>query len=93
MNLPFSGAFGDCAKVTVKGKDGFKAPVTFTVSGVPSGLQAALSPTTSTSGTQLSVVRQTLGFPSPGKYTLTITGTSGSLSDTVTVVADVSLFC
>ena len=93
LNLPFDGIFGDCTRVTVKAKDGFTGAVTFTVSGVPAGMHSRLSPTTSTSGTQLSVVKPWFGFVTPGKYTLTITGTSGGLSETVTVVADVSLFC
>lgn len=70
---------------TVAASNGFTGVATFSVSGLPTGATATFSPTTvTTSGSSTMTVATTLSTP-VGTYPLVITGTSGSLSNTVTV--------
>jgi uncharacterized membrane protein len=69
--------------VTITGTNGFNGQVTLNVSGMPSGATSGFSTNPATSSSTLSV---TAGSVSPvGSYTLTITGTSGTLTHTATV--------
>lgn len=70
---------------TVTALNGFSGITTLSVSGLPSGATATFSPTSITgSGTSALSVVTTSSTP-VGSYTLTITGTSGSLVHTSTV--------
>jgi hypothetical protein len=69
---------------TVTPLSGFTGTVSLTVSGLPTGATATLNPTSLTSGNStLNVVTSTT--TPAGTYTLTITGTSGTLSHSTTV--------
>jgi subtilase family serine protease len=74
--------------VTVSPTNGFSSAVSLSVSGVPSGVTASFNPTstTSTSTLQLSVS----AAATPGSYTLTVTGNSGSLTHSSTVTLNVT---
>lgn len=75
---------GTSYTATVTSTNGFASATTLSVSGLPSGASAGFSPNPVTPpangsmGSTLSVT--TSGSTPPGTYTLTITGTSGSLS-------------
>jgi Domain of unknown function (DUF1929)/Concanavalin A-like lectin/glucanases superfamily/Bacterial Ig-like domain (group 2)/Chitobiase/beta-hexosaminidase C-terminal domain/PKD domain len=77
--------------VTVTPGTGFTGNISFGASGLPSGSTATFSPTTvNTSGsTTMTVV--TSGASPAGIYPLTITGTSGSVSETATVTLAVGV--
>ena len=61
----------------------FSDPVAFTASGLPSGATASFSPNPTTGSTTLAIMTAT--STSPGTFPITVTGSSGSLSDTTTV--------
>ena len=74
--------------VTVTPSGGFSGSVTFSASGLPAGASASFNPA-SVPGSGSSTMTVTTGGATPaGSFTLTITGTSGSLvhSTTVTLV-------
>lgn len=58
--------------------NGFNGSVTFTASGLPSGVTAGFSPTSSGTGTTLTLTAS--GPVSTGIFTVTVTGTSGNLN-------------
>jgi hypothetical protein len=68
--------------VTVVPVNGFTGSVTLAASGLPSGATASFAPTTATTSSTLTV---TTGNGVRGTFTITITGTSGSLVRTTTV--------
>lgn len=69
--------------ITINKLNGFTGTVTFSVSGLPAKTSATFKPTSSTTGTVLTVKPNRT---SPhGTSTLTITGVSGTLTRTVTV--------
>ena len=71
--------------MTVAASNGFTGPVTFSVSGLPAGATASFSPATvTTSGSTTMTVATTTSSP-VGSYPIVVTGTSGSLSNSVTV--------
>jgi hypothetical protein len=63
---------------------GSAGTVSLSVSGVPSGASASLSPTSVTAGGS-STLNVHAGTATPGPYTLTITGTEGSKTHSTTV--------
>ena len=70
--------------ISVSNEFGFTGSVTITVtSGLPSGVTASWSANPTTSESTLTLVATSTA--SPGQYTLTITGTSGSITQTTTV--------
>jgi hypothetical protein len=69
--------------VSIKAFNSFSGPVTFSVSGNPSGSAIAFSPNPATTSSVLSV-NTSSGTPT-GTYTLTITGTGGGTTHTVKV--------
>jgi subtilisin family serine protease len=73
---------------TVTPSGGFSGTVTFSASGLPAGAGASFSPPSVTGSGSSTMNVTTSGATPPGSYTLTITGTSGSLvhSTTVTLV-------
>jgi hypothetical protein len=64
--------------VTVSPDDGFTSSVDLSVTGLPTGASASFSPNAATTSSTLTV--QTSRSTPVGGYTLTITGTSGSLT-------------
>ena len=74
--------------ITVGDVNGFSGSVSFAASGMPSGVTASFSPTSSASS---SVVTLSVGSSvTAGTYPITITGTSGSLTPTTSISLTVS---
>jgi O-glycosyl hydrolase len=74
--------------ITVTDTGGFTGSVAFTASGLPSGVTASFSPTSSTSS---SVLTLTAGSSATtGAFTITVTGTSGSTTATTSFALSVS---
>jgi hypothetical protein len=73
--------------ITVTPQYGFSGSVNLAISGLPAGVTATLgtNPTSATSLLTLNVSNSI----TPGTYTLTVTGTSGSLTVTSTVILNV----
>ena len=71
------------ATVTVVPKNGFSSSVSLAVSGLPTGVTAAFSPSSAT--TTSTVTFTATASAAVGTYPLTIKGTSGSLSSTATI--------
>jgi hypothetical protein len=74
--------------VTVTPENGFTGSVTFTASGLPSGVTASFSPTSSTSSSLLTLTASSTA--TTGSSTVTITGTSGSTKATTTIALTVN---
>ena len=66
------------SNITINQLNGFSGPVTFTASGLPAGVTAGFSPTSSSSGTTLTLTAS--GPVSAGISTVTVTGTAGNLN-------------
>jgi hypothetical protein len=83
---PGSVAAGGSAQyiVTVAGKNGFDGTVSFSVSGLPSGVTGGFNPTTVTGSGSTTLTILTSNGASLGGFTITVTGTSGSLSHQAT---------
>jgi hypothetical protein len=75
---------GTTYTVSITRLSGFTGPVTFDVPVLPSGVSGTFNPS-STTGTSSKLSIKTLSTTTAGTYTLTITGTSGSLIRTTTV--------
>jgi len=73
---------------TVTATNGFSGSVSFSVSGLPTGASASFSPTSVSGSGSSTLSVSTSGSTPAGSYTLTVTGTSGSLvhSSTVTLI-------
>jgi xyloglucan-specific exo-beta-1,4-glucanase len=67
--------------VAVAPSGGFTGSVAFSASGLPSGVTASFSPTSSASSTTLTLSASS----TPGRSNVTITGTSGGLTRTATI--------
>ncbi len=67
---------------------GFTGSVAFTASGLPSGVTASFSPTSSTSSSVLTLTASSTA--AAGAYTVTVTGTSGSTTASTTFTLDVT---
>lgn len=74
---------------TITGTNGFSGQVTLSVSGLPAGANGNFSVNPATTTSTLTVTTDPAATP-VGTYTLTITGTSGSLTHTKTVTLVVS---
>jgi hypothetical protein len=74
--------------VTVTPVNGFTGSVTFTASGLPSGVTAAFSPTSSTSSSTLTLTASSTATTG-GPVNVTVTGTSGSTTATTTIALTV----
>ena len=70
--------------LVVNSTTGFNGSVSFSISGLPSGVTAAFSPTPSAVGSTTLTLTLSSSV-SPGQYALTITGTSGTLTASTTV--------
>jgi hypothetical protein len=73
--------------ITVTDVDGFTGSVSFTASGLPSGVTASFSPTSSTSSSVLTLTASSTA--TTGSSTVTVTGTSGSTTATTTIALTV----
>jgi hypothetical protein len=74
--------------VTINQLNGFSGSVSLSVSGVPNRTSSSFSPNPATTSSVLTI---NTSRPTPaGTYTLTITGTSGGTSHTVTVTLQVT---
>jgi len=69
--------------ITVAPTGGFTGSVAFSASGLPSGVTAAFSPTSSTTSSTLTLTASSTA--TTGTSTVTITGASGSISHTTTI--------
>jgi len=74
--------------ITVADTGGFTGSVAFTVSGLPSGVTAAFSPTSSTSSSVLTLTASSTA--TTGAFTVTVTGTSGSTTASTTFTLSVA---
>ena len=81
------GASGTDA-ISVTGANGFTGSVSFSASGLPAGATAAFNPTSSATGTTLTL--STASSTPTGSYPITITGTSGSLTETTGITLTVT---
>ena len=75
--------------VTVAPVNGFSSQVTMSVSGLPAGAQGSFSPNPATGSSTLTIT--TLSSTPVGAYTLTIIGTSGTLTHSTTVTLTVAM--
>ncbi|MER6734451.1 glycosyl hydrolase family 18 protein [Streptomyces puniciscabiei] len=82
---------GGTATATVKTSvtSGSAQPVDLTVSGVPSGVTASLSPSSVTAGGTSTLTVKTAAGTAPGTYPLTVTGTAGSTRHSSTLTLTV----
>ncbi|MGA2653588.1 MAG: glycoside hydrolase family 6 protein [Terracidiphilus sp.] len=74
--------------ITVTDVNGFTGSVTFAATGLPSGVTASFSPTSSTSSSVLTFTASATA--TAGTSTVTITGTSGSTTATTTIALTVA---
>ncbi|MGA2888610.1 MAG: cellulose binding domain-containing protein, partial [Terracidiphilus sp.] len=74
--------------ITVTDEDGFTGSVTFTATGLPSGVTASFSPASSASSSVLTLTASSSA--TTGSATVTITGTSGSTTATTTIALTVN---
>ena len=72
--------------VTIASLNGFSQPVTLTVSGLPLGVTATLTPSSLSGGVGVSTLTLTLGNkPALGTFTITVTARSGMLVHTTNI--------
>ncbi len=74
--------------ITVSPLNGFTGTVSFTASGLPSGVTAAFSPASSTTSSTLTLTASSTA--TIGSSTVTVTGTSGSLTHTTSVALTIT---
>jgi uncharacterized membrane protein len=80
---------GTSYNLTINPLNGFSGSVNFSIAGLPTGASGSFTPNPGTLSSSLAV--QTASNTPAGSYTLTITGTSGTLTRTTTVTLVVSL--
>lgn len=88
-SLTITQASQGTSTVTINPLNGFNSDVTFSASGLPTGVTAAFSPNPSTSTTTLTLSASATA--ATGTSTVTITGKSGSLTQMTTVQLTVTL--
>jgi hypothetical protein len=74
--------------ITVADTGGFTGSVTFSASGLPSGVTASFSPASSSSSSVLTLTASSTA--TTGAFTVTVTGTSGSTTASTTFTLDVT---
>jgi hypothetical protein len=74
--------------ITVTPEGGFTGSVTFTASGLPSGVTASFSPTSSTTSSTLTLMASSTATTG-GPVTVVVTGTSGSTTATTNIALTV----
>jgi subtilase family serine protease len=76
------------SSVTINKVNGFNSSVSFSASGLPTGVTASFNPTSSTTGSTVTFTASSTA--ATGTKSVTITGTSGSLSHTTTISLTIS---
>ena len=76
------------ATITVTAENGFSGSVTLGVSGLPSGVTAAFSPSSTTGKSSLTFNASSTA--ATGTATVTVTGSSGALGNTTTIVLTIT---
>ncbi|HEX3896033.1 MAG TPA: S53 family peptidase [Rudaea sp.] len=76
------------SSITVSPTNGFSGSVSFSASGLPTGVTASFSPASSTTGSTVTFTASSTA--TTGAKAVTITGTSGSLTHTATVTLTIS---
>jgi hypothetical protein len=77
--------------ITAAPVDGFTGAVSLTVSGLPTGASGTFSPSSISGGSGASTLNvSTTSSTAAGTYTLTVKGTSGSLTETTTVTLTIT---
>jgi hypothetical protein len=71
--------------ISVRPQNGFTGSVALSVNGQPTAGRAWFNPATTTNWSTLGVTT-----PTPGKYTMTVTGTSGGITSTVPLTLTVN---
>ena len=82
-NLTITQGASGASTITVSPQSGFNGNVSFSASGLPSGVTASFSPTSSASTSTLTLTASSTA--AIGTATVTVKGTSGILSNTTTV--------
>ena len=82
------GATGGTSTITVTDLNGFSGSVSLAASGLPSGVTAVFSPTSTATTSTLTLTASSTA--TTGKVTVTITGTSGSLTANTTLTLTVN---
>jgi hypothetical protein len=76
--------------VSLTGASGFTASVNLSVSGLPANATGSFNPTSVIAGGTSTLTISTASNTPTGDFTFTITGTSGSLTNTTTAILDVA---
>lgn len=71
--------------ITVSAVSGFRDPVAFSISGLPSGATASFNPTSVNGSGPTTVTVSAAGGPATGTYNLIVTGTSDGLTSTASL--------
>ncbi len=88
-SLTFTQGAGGTSTVTVTPQNGFNGSISFSASGLPSGVTASFSPNPATATSTLTLTASSTA--TTGTSTVTITGTSGSLTSTATIALSVNI--
>ena len=88
-SLSLSAKSSASTTITVTSSGGFNGTVTLSVTGLPHGTSASFSPSSVTGSGTSNLTITAGGHPQTGTFTLTVTGTSGSLSAPTTVTLSV----
>jgi len=89
LTVPQAGS--GSSTLSVSGQNGFTGTVSFTVSGLPTGVTAAFSPKTAKTSAASKVTFTVGASVAAGTYPVTITGTSGTLSSQTSVALTVEV--
>jgi len=81
------GGLGVSSTITVTGVNGFSGVVNLSATGLPSGVTAAFSPTSTNTTSTLTLTPGS--STAPGTYSVVVTGTSGNLSSSTTITVTV----
>jgi len=88
LSAPIGGSAAT-SKISVVAANGFTGTVAFTASGLPTGVTASFSPTSSTSASTVSLTAGATA--TPGSHSVTITGTSGLLTASGSLTASTAI--
>jgi hypothetical protein len=88
-NLTINQGASGASTITITRSGGFTSAVALSAGGLPSGVTASFSPT-STTGTSSALTLTASSAATPGSATVTITGTGGGLSRITTVALTVA---
>jgi uncharacterized membrane protein len=88
-NLNLGQGSSGTSYISVSPQNGFTGNVTFSISGLPSGVTASFSPNPTATGSSTLTLKAS-STAALGEYNLTLTGTSGSLKATTIVPVTIS---